>query len=33
VPRSIPGTKVKRQVAVLTLPLKFPKQSVGARKR
>lgn len=33
VPRSIPGTKVKRQIAVLSLPLKFPKQSVGARKR
>jgi DNA-directed RNA polymerase I subunit RPA49 len=31
VQKAIPGTKLKRNVAVLSLPLKFPKQSVGPR--
>ncbi|KAL2202146.1 hypothetical protein CC79DRAFT_170523 [Sarocladium strictum] len=33
VQKAITGTKLKRNVAVLTLPLKFPKQTVGPKKR
>ncbi|KAK0385835.1 hypothetical protein NLU13_7012 [Sarocladium strictum] len=31
VQKQIPGTKLKKNVALLTLPLKFPKQNVGPR--